>query len=608
MNILDTAKKAELSQNMEPELRGWRLTAVRIFKFFASLKLAVMVLVALMAVLAAGTFIESAEGTDAARLLIYQAPWFSVLLFLLAMNLFTVAIDRLPWKVRHIGFVITHLGIILILFGSFLTQRLMVDGQISIAEGETEHRITLPDPLLYIYSERLQRTWFFDLPRRAFPWRGEQSLNYANDGEETPFEIKILTSYPKALMKETLIPAAEGNPAIKIKLKNTFVDQEQWLMKNSAGLSEVQMGPALLKFTDEILPEQPGTASESNYLEFEFLNEGKKTQTIQIPIAKDLKMPAKFSLKDTPYQIEILGIYHSAVVDGKKLIEDPDAKTAQNPAAEFILTGPELNEKHTVFSKFPDFPTVHGMKPSAAGVKVFYRMANAGSRGERHEIRFILKEGKLICQIVEGMKVLTVDAEKGKEIPTGWMGGLTVRVEEFYPASALERSFLPEMNLSENPTALPALQIRFLAGGEAKTVWLRQGIREEIEIAEQPFTLVYGQKRIPAGFKLQLKDFRLEKYPGTDRPASFESDVLLKDDSRGVIKEVTISMNNPLAYRGYHIYQSGYSIPEGEAEISTFSVGKDPGVPVKYAGAIVMVAGILTMFYTRRFSSSGKTL
>ena len=101
-----------------------------------------------------------------------------------------------------------------------------------------------------------------------------------------------------------------------------------------------------------------------------------------------------------------------------------------------------------------------------------------------------------------------------------------------------------------------------------------------------------------------LRDFRLEQYPGTSRPASFESDVTLKDDGRGLVRNQTVSMNKPLIYRGFRIYQSGYSQPQGEPEISIFSVGKDPGVPVKYAGTIVMVTGIIMMFYFRRFSST----
>ncbi|MGH7890561.1 MAG: hypothetical protein ACRENF_08435, partial [Thermodesulfobacteriota bacterium] len=130
-----------------------------IFKFFASLKLAIFVLVALMAVFAAGTFVESAFGTETASLLIYQAPWFSLLLFLLGINVAAAALDRLPWEKKHTGFVVTHLGIILVLVGSFISSKGMIDGQVAIQEGEAEHRITLPEPVLYVYSETENQEW-----------------------------------------------------------------------------------------------------------------------------------------------------------------------------------------------------------------------------------------------------------------------------------------------------------------------------------------------------------------------------------------------------------------------------------------------------------------
>ena len=125
----------------------------RAFRFFASLRLAIFLLVSLMAVLATGTILESLHGTDAARITVYESPWFSLLLLLLGINVAAAALDRLPWQKKHTGFVITHIGIITILVGSFLTQRLMMDGQMSIQEGQTEENITLSKPLLYIFNE-----------------------------------------------------------------------------------------------------------------------------------------------------------------------------------------------------------------------------------------------------------------------------------------------------------------------------------------------------------------------------------------------------------------------------------------------------------------------
>ena len=66
------------------------------FKFFASLRLAVFLLIVLGIAFGAGTFIESYHGADAAKALIYRTPWLSLLLILLALNLLASALDRMP--------------------------------------------------------------------------------------------------------------------------------------------------------------------------------------------------------------------------------------------------------------------------------------------------------------------------------------------------------------------------------------------------------------------------------------------------------------------------------------------------------------------------------
>src|SRR3989338_380265 len=131
--------------------------AISVFKFFASLRLAVALIVILGISFAAGTFIESNHGAHAAQVLIYQTKWLSVLFFLLALNLLASALDRLPWKKKHIGFLTTHLGIILMLAGSLVTQAFGIEGQVQIEEGKTESRMTLADPLIQIISSPLVR-------------------------------------------------------------------------------------------------------------------------------------------------------------------------------------------------------------------------------------------------------------------------------------------------------------------------------------------------------------------------------------------------------------------------------------------------------------------
>ena len=599
---MQTLEAGEATFNPKPVLKPGFLR--RIFRFFSSVKLAVTILVTLMAVLATGTIIESLHGTDAARLVVYQSWWFSLILLVLAVNLLTAALSRMPWKVKHTGFVITHLGIILILTGSWLTAQTVVDGQIAIEEGQSEHRITLSDPLLYAMDPASQEEFTVFLKQHPFPWEGKERVAWPAGrlGEKLAgFGILLAADYPKARMEESVIASDQGPAAVKVRLKSSFVDQTQWLVDKDAAYGEVALGPARLKFSDTLLKESPGgEAASSPYLEFAF-----KDNTLHLPIPENLALPAVLDLPGTEYKIEIVRVYKSASVVGKELIENPEtSKAAANPAVQFILRGKNFEERHSVFANFPDFPTVHGLKPSLAGARVFYRIPGAGSRGETHELRFVSGEaGKIIYQIQDGLEIKTGVVEKGKKVSLGWMD-MRFTAEEVLEHARVKREFRPEPNTSESEEAVPAIALGYEREGRLEKLWLRQGVQESLEIGGNKILFVYGQKRIPAGFKLALKDFRMEKYPGTDRPASFESDVVLKDDSRGVVIPATVSMNKPLVYHGFRIYQSGYSLPESGPEVSIFSVGKDPGVPLKYLGAIVMVIGVSTMFYTRKFSST----
>lgn len=62
----------------------------------------------------------------------------------------------------------------------------------------------------------------------------------------------------------------------------------------------------------------------------------------------------------------------------------------------------------------------------------------------------------------------------------------------------------------------------------------------------------------PLPFRIEVKDFRIEHY-ATGQPKSFESDIVIHDPQREQPLEATISVNHPLIYRGYAIYQASFS-------------------------------------------------
>jgi cytochrome c-type biogenesis protein CcsB len=96
-------------------------------------------------------------------------------------------------------------------------------------------------------------------------------------------------------------------------------------------------------------------------------------------------------------------------------------------------------------------------------------------------------------------------------------------------------------------------------------------------------------------FTLTLKDFVLERYPGSNSPSSYESLVTLSDKDKGIQKDFRIYMNNVLKHRGYRFYQSSYDTDE---KGSILSVNNDPwGTFFTYLGYFFLFLGILLSIF-----------
>ena len=96
------------------------------------------------------------------------------------------------------------------------------------------------------------------------------------------------------------------------------------------------------------------------------------------------------------------------------------------------------------------------------------------------------------------------------------------------------------------------------------------------------FRITFGSQKIILPFSLRLNDFILERYPGSDSPSGYKSDVTLIDDAGNSIKSFVIFMNNILKHRGFRFYQSSYD-PDEQGTI--LSVNHDPtGMIITYTG------------------------
>ena len=103
--------------------------AYKIFRFLGSLKMAVIVILAMAVLSAIGTFLESRYNTEFAQVLIYKSPWMYITMAFFLISVVFSAVERLPWKRRHIPFLVAHVGLIMLVFGSYITQQVGLDGR-----------------------------------------------------------------------------------------------------------------------------------------------------------------------------------------------------------------------------------------------------------------------------------------------------------------------------------------------------------------------------------------------------------------------------------------------------------------------------------------------
>ncbi|TLP37080.1 cytochrome c biogenesis protein [Arcobacter arenosus] len=113
---------------------------------------------------------------------------------------------------------------------------------------------------------------------------------------------------------------------------------------------------------------------------------------------------------------------------------------------------------------------------------------------------------------------------------------------------------------------------------------------------EKTLKLSWGAKVLELPFSIYLGDFKLERYPGSNSPSAYSSDVKVYDTKDDVTFEQTISMNNTLSYKGYKFFQSSYTMNESA---TILSVNKDPGVIPTYIGYALLFTGLFLSLFMK---------
>lgn len=157
------------------------------------------------------------------------------------------------------------------------------------------------------------------------------------------------------------------------------------------------------------------------------------------------------------------------------------------------------------------------------------------------------------------------------------------------------------MDMNQQTTGQSALEFEVLAGNSVYTahLWDRGGnelAQTSITLGDLNLSLSYGEKVKHLPFSIKLTDFTLDRYPGSNSPSGYKSDVILIDSRSGIEKPYLIYMNNILKHGGYRFFQSSYDQDE---KGTILSVNRDlAGMLVTYTGYGIMILFIILSLVT----------
>ena len=117
----------------------------KVISLIVSTRLTAILFITFSAAMGIGTFIESMHGTDAARILIYNAFWFELMMVLFLIK-FIFNIKRYNLLSRpKLGILLMHLSWILIIIGAGITRYIGYEGIMPIREGAESNEFLSSD-------------------------------------------------------------------------------------------------------------------------------------------------------------------------------------------------------------------------------------------------------------------------------------------------------------------------------------------------------------------------------------------------------------------------------------------------------------------------------
>jgi hypothetical protein len=615
-----------------------------IFEFFASLKLAVVLLMVLIVGAIAGTIYESSFDAKVARSYIYGAPWFNIWLLLLGANLTVSALSRWPWKKHHTAFLITHLGIITLLIGSLIGRIWGIEGTATLFKGDPPtNRLLVDERQLRVHDvdgimKGFRAEFLHHPPTPQYP----RDLGTLASGAR----LSIIDYAPAIEGKLNPRPLKQGGvPAIHFTIQTAMMNQhlDSWLLADDPQNEKFSMGLANIELkrgaaSSVVAAAVPGGRKQGAIDLEESIFAFSKAPEEQIGhVAKGGSTGAKVRLlapesgnkgrvaislggKESTFDVsENLG--REIAIEGSLFflkidnywpdfrIENGKPNTASdqpnNPAVLVTIQGKGVPVAAAATSN----PHGGGEMPTTGGPPT---MPAAGEEAPNHLTLFIADDGTISYELVSrksGNSSGKIDMNK--PIATGW-ADWQLSVDKFLPYAEQWMDFAPAKSGNAPMMAakdLPdGVRVRLEQMGEKFEQWVPSGWQVTVPTSPNETVLAYGWKTIPLPIGLELLDFEVKRNEGSDSPAGFKS-TLRVTTAEGDAATGSCWMNNPFSFPGswlhtwtgltFKVSQASWN-PENLGQ-STVQILRDPGWLLKWIGSLLIVMGVFMMFYLQPY-------
>ena len=448
-----------------------------------SMRLMAVGLIVFLVAIGAATIVESLFDIQTAKIYIYNAKWFEVLLFYLMVNLITNIFRYKMFQREKMAMLAFHLSFIVIIVGAAVTRFISYEGLMMIREGQKSNIIYLHDPHLWfrINDGKMQ----YVLNRKTF--MSEQAYNHFEEdvefpGHKNPITIEYV-NFRKKMVDSLLV-----DPKIK--------------------------GSVLEIVTDGMT---------SNYLsENGFLMVGENALS--------------FAKKDAMPGMEVLRVNGNLMIQTKL----PLKYLPMTMMMKYRQSG--QNPPDSLFQNVP----TDSLVPFSP--RTLY--------------------------VVSG--------------------------QQFVFKNEIEHAKMTKMSSGRKDRGMDILTLKITDGKKSKLVDLVGGFQQMPEKAVFNFEgltyeMEYGSTKKEIPFYIACKDFRLERYPGSNTASSFESDVTILDNAKKYTRNQTIFMNHVMDYDGYRFFQSAYDPDEKGTRLS---VNHDSlGTNITYVGYLLMSIGMIMSLF-----------